>query len=124
MWPLRTMVSALHIGFTHLPSTQLPSAAHAVPHPPQLAWSACVSTHVVPQSMPVMHMQVPFMHVCPVPHVTVAQGSTTLPPAPEAAPTPAVPPALIPAVPPAPAPAPEPPVPPAAAALPAPPPVA
>jgi hypothetical protein len=50
--------------------------------------------------MPVMHMQLPLLHVWPVPHVTAAHGSVTLPAVPVAVPAvPAVPVALpVPAV--------------------------
>jgi len=90
MCPLRCIVSGLHIGFTHTPETQAPSAAHLVVQLPQWFWSFCVSKQPSEQAIPVMHMQVPLLQVWPLGQVTPAHGLAVVPPpdiAPPAPPT-------------------------------------
>lgn len=80
MCPLRCIVSGLHIGFTQAPDTQAPLDAHLLVQLPQWFWSLCMSKQPSEQTIPVKHMHVPLLQVCPAPHVTLAHGSVMLPP--------------------------------------------
>ncbi|MEO7035379.1 MAG: hypothetical protein ABI335_16275 [Polyangiaceae bacterium] len=74
------MVSGLHIGFTQEPETHAPPVEHLVVQLPQWFWSLCVSKQPSEQTMPVVHMQVPLLHTCPLPQLIFAHASVALPP--------------------------------------------